>query len=102
MIQFIHNILIQKLNYYGVRGTANNWFALYLENRSQFVSTNDYSSNLHFIPFGVPQDSISGPLLFLVYKNDLHYAIQHCKVHNFGDDTNLLNLSFHQKDEQTG
>ena len=43
-----HNILIQKLNYYGVRGTANNWFSSYLENRTQFVSINGCSSDLHF------------------------------------------------------
>ena len=49
-----HNILIQKLNYYGVRGTANNWFSSYLENRTQFVSINGYSSDLLFICCDVP------------------------------------------------
>ena len=52
-----HNILIQKLNYLGVRGTANNWFSSYLENRTQFVSNNVYSSDLHFIRCGEPQGS---------------------------------------------
>ena len=48
-----HNILIQKLNYYGVRGTANNWFSSYLENKTQFVSINGYSFDLLFIRCGV-------------------------------------------------
>ena len=52
-----HNILIQKLNYLGVRGTANNWFSSFLENRTQFVSNNVYSSDIHFIRCGVPQGS---------------------------------------------
>ena len=55
------NILIQKLNYYGARGTANYWFSSHLENRTQFVSINDYSSDLLFIRCGVPQDSILRP-----------------------------------------
>ena len=54
-----HNIFIQKLNYDGVRGTANNRFSSYFENRTQFVTINGYSSDLHFIRCGVPQDTIS-------------------------------------------
>ena len=88
-----HNVLILKLNYYGVRGTANNWFSSYLENRTEFVSINSYPSDFHFIRCGVPQCSFLGPLLFPVYINDLLYAIKHCKVHNFADDTNLINFS---------
>ena len=53
------------MNYYGVRGTANNWFSSYLENRTQFLSINGYSSNLHFICCVVPQRSTWGPLLNL-------------------------------------
>ena len=88
-----YNILIQKLNYFGVRGTATNWFSSYLENRTQFVSINGYSSDLHFVRCGVPQGSIFGPLLFLVYINDLRYAIKHFKANHFADDTYLLNFS---------
>ena len=88
-----HNTLIQKLNYHCVRGTNDNWFSSFLENRIQFVSINGYSSDLHFIRCGVSQGSILGPLLFLINKNDVHYAINHCKVHHFADDTNLLSFS---------
>ena len=77
------------MNYYVVKGTANNWFSSYLENKTQFVSINGYSSDLLFIRCGVPQGSILGPLLFLVYIN----ATKHCKIHHFPDDTNLLNFS---------
>ena len=49
-----HQILIQKLNYYGIRGIANNWFSSYLQNRTQFVSTNDFDSNDNAICYGFP------------------------------------------------
>ena len=49
-----HQILIQKLDYYGIRGIANNWFSSYLQNRTQFVSTNDFDSNDNAICYGFP------------------------------------------------
>ena len=88
-----HDILISKLDHYGVRGTANNWFSSYLKNRSQFVSILGYDSNTKPIIHGVPQGSVLGPLLFLIYINDLHMAITNSKVFHFADDTNLLNIS---------
>ena len=88
-----HTILTQKLNYYGVRGKANNWFSSYLKNRTQFVTFNGFNSELKEINCGVPQGSILGPLLFLIYINDLHYSIKFCKVHHFADDTNLINFN---------
>ena len=56
------------------------------------VSINGYDSSLTKIRCGVPQGSVLGPLLFLLYINDLNQAIQFCKVHHFADDTNLLYL----------
>ena len=76
-----HQILIPKLNYYGIRGIANDWFSSYLQNRTQFVSINGFDSNDKAICCGVPQGSILGPILFLIYINDLHFAIKYCKVH---------------------
>ena len=87
-----HEILLSKLDYYGIRGISNNWFKSYLSNRKQFVPINGYDSGLAEIKCGVPQGSVLGPLLFLLYINDLNQAIKFCKVHHFADDTNLLYL----------
>ena len=80
-----HEILLSKLDYYGIRGISNNWFKSYLSNRKQFVSINGYDSELAEINCGVPQGTVLGPLLFLIYINDLNQAIKFCKVHHFAD-----------------
>ena len=85
-----HRILLRKLDYYGVRGLSNNWFKSYLTNRQQFVSINGYNSSKQRMLYGVPQGSVLGPLLFLIYINDLNKAIKFSKTHHFADDTNLL------------
>ena len=76
-----------------MRGLSNEWFKSYLSNRKQYVSINDYDSNLADVKFGVPQGSVLGRLLFLVYINDLNQALKFCKVHLFADDTNLIPFS---------
>ena len=73
------------------------WFKSYLSDRKQFVSINGYNSDLMPVDCGVPQGSVLGPLLFLIYINDLHKAIQYCKVHHFADDTNLFHASMSVK-----
>ena len=88
-----HEILLSKLSYYGVRGITNLWFKSYLSDRRQYVSINGYTSNYSFVKHGVPQGSVLGPLLFLIYINDLNNAIKFCKVHHFADDTNLLHFN---------
>ena len=74
-------------------GVCNDWFKSYLSDRKQFPSINGYNSDLMAVNFGVPQGSVLGPLIFLIYINDLHKAIQHCKVHHFADDTNLFHTN---------
>ena len=88
-----HDILLSKLEHYGICGLANEWFKSCLSNRKQFVSINGYDSNLADVKFGVPQCSVLGPLLFLVYINDLKQALKFCKLHHFADDTNLIHFS---------
>ena len=85
-----HNILLTKLHHYGIRGIANTWFSSYLSNRKQKVSLNGVSSPFLDVVCGVPQGSILGPLLFLIYINDMNIAIKNSIVHHFADDTNLL------------
>ena len=88
-----HHILLATSNHYGIRGVSNDWFKSYLSNRRQYVFINGYESGLAAINCGVPQGSVLGPLLFLLYINDLNQAIKSCKVHHVADDTNLLCLS---------
>ena len=88
-----HQILLTKLNQYGIRGVSNDWFKPYLSNRNQYVSINRYESGIAALNSGVPQESVLGPLLFLLYINDLNQAIKFYKFHDFADDPNLLCLS---------
>ena len=86
-----HNILLMKLEYFGLKNEHINWFKSYLSNRQQFVSydNNKQSSNKN-INCGVPQGSILGPLLFLLYVNDSCNASNILKPIMFADDTNLF------------
>lgn len=84
-----HRGLVFKLRQFGVNGTLLNWFSSYLNNRSQQVIINGTTSEPLFITAGVPQGSILGPLLFLIYINDLVEGIQ-CDVNMFADDTFLF------------
>ena len=85
-----HYILLRKCNYYGMRGIANNWFRSYLQDRMEFTSGNGCEFNMRQLKYGVPQGSVLGPLLFILFINDLNLAVQYSSVHQFADDTNLL------------
>ena len=71
---------------------SNDLFSSYLSNRTRYVSILGFESKIMSVAHGVPQGSVLGPLLFLIYINDLHNAIKYNIVYHFADDTNLLNI----------
>ena len=85
-----HGILLKKLNHYGIRGIANNLINSYLSNRKQYVQIGDVKSSLLNINCGVPQGSVLGPLLFLIYVNDIANCNPHGLIRLFADDTNVF------------
>ena len=84
-----HNILLQKLNHSGVQGLDLKWFESYLSNRKQFTRIDGIDSSIQKINIGVSQGSCLGPLLFLVYINDLPYSVKNATVSICADDTSL-------------
>ena len=85
-----HSILLQKLNHLGIRGSFNKWFSSYLKNRKQYVSINNKCSSKTHITLGVPQGSILGPILFLLYINDMPNSSDRLKFVHFADDTTVF------------
>ena len=85
-----HVILIKKLEHYGNRGIYNDWLKSYLNDRKQFVTLSDAKSTQETVTRGVPQGSVLGPLLFLIYINNMNSAVKNSMIHHFADDTNLL------------
>jgi hypothetical protein len=88
-----HKILLTKLEYYGVRGTALEWFRNYLSNRTQYVSYHGINSTHHNVTCGVPQGSVLGPLLFIIYTNDLPNSLYYSNCILFADDTTVYHSS---------
>ena len=85
-----YSILLTKLNRFGVRGVANEWFRSYLNGRLMQTEVNGKISNSKPIEIGVPQGSILGPLLILIYINDFPKCLTSGKAIMFADDTNLF------------
>ena len=80
-----HKILLDKLNYYGLRGIDNQWFSSYFTNRTQTTEINSFISDKEVVSCSVPQGSVSGPLLFLIYVNDIQYCSRKLKFFLFAD-----------------
>ena len=84
-----HNILLRKLEYYGFRGIAHKWFSSYLTGRLQYVCIENYKSVLNPTNYGVPQGSILGRLLYLLYVNDIYESTDN-PILSYADDTSLI------------
>ena len=85
-----HDILLNKLEHYGIGDKSNKWLRSFLEGRKQHTTINKTRSSDKRMNIEVPQGSILGPILFILFFNDLHKAVDFSTVHHFADDINLL------------
>ena len=90
-----HSILLKKLQIYGADKTSLAWFKNYLSNRHHYVEIENVKSNLVTLDLGVPQGSILGPLLFIIYVNDIYHSSDFFNFILYADDTSLYNSLFH-------
>ena len=85
-----HEILLDKLDRYGIRGHANSLFRSYLSKRKQYTVINGVDSSICDVIYGVPQGSVLGPLPFALYINDIYRAVGKDNIRLFADDTALF------------
>ena len=85
------------MEFYGVRGICLLWFKNYLNQRYQYFSYYNNDSNQELIKCGVPQGSVLGPLLFIIYINDMKFAVNNSKIIHFADDTTIYTTNFDVK-----
>ena len=85
--------LIEKMKYMGLSPGVVHWFQDYLVNRTQYTHVNGHDSSVQVVPFGVPQGSVLGPLLYLLYANDIEKEICKCHVAMYADDTVIYSKS---------
>ena len=84
-----HSLLLEKIHAYGIRGKLFAWLTMYLQNRTQTVTINGAKSDPASVKSGVPQGTVLGPVLFILYLNDLTKCIKHSVISSFADDTRL-------------
>jgi len=75
-----HAILLDKLHIYGIRGNVHRWFKSNIEGRQQYTSIDKHCSNMSFVKCFIPQGSVHGPILFLIYVNDIHFSVTDAKI----------------------
>ena len=88
-----HDLLIAKLDSYGLDRNLPKYINSYLDNRKQYLRINNINSSFNDIISGVPQGSIIGPILFNAFFNDFFFSMQHATAHNFADDITISSFA---------